>query len=74
MIFLECLRTGLCNECSMICSFEFLTRFTLGACNFFISDQFLMIVNVSVKRRGSSFVSTQKTMEPSPWIQSALEA
>jgi len=39
-------------KCSVICIFEFLNPYTLGGCNFLISNSFSMIVNVSNAPRG----------------------
>jgi hypothetical protein len=56
--------------------FEFLTPFILGGWNFFNSIPFFMIFCGSecANRKGSSFVWTLETTEPSPWIWPTLNA
>jgi hypothetical protein len=60
----------------MICPFEFLTPFTLGANNFFIFYPFLTIViGLDAPRGGDQvLLGHQKKTEPSPWIQPLLNA
>jgi hypothetical protein len=44
--FFECLKTSLCNV-QWFVFLEFLTPFSLGGCNFLISNPFLTIAKVS---------------------------
>jgi hypothetical protein len=60
----------------MVYFFEFLTPFTLGACNFLISNPFLTLVTVSDAPRGGVQVlfGHQKQWSRPPWIWPPLSA